>query len=160
MSRFAILLLLVFGASQSQENLEQLARSGAIQESAPVKASVEITINAPPEKVWSLLTDVQNWPKWQREITRAEISGPLASGTVFSWSIGGASVKSKIAWTGTAYMAKAIHVWKLQRLPHEHTLVKVDESMDGFLLRLFFSSEKLKAGDQRWLDDLKKAAEQ
>lgn len=169
MYRFVMTLLFVLATNTQDSRLDQLARSGKIQEDAPVKACVEITINASREKVWSLLTDIKNWPKWQREISKTEISGPLQSGTPFSWNNRGTDIRSKIAlvqpmeqfaWTGKAYQAKAIHVWTLQQLPGERTLVRTDESMDGFLLSLFYSSKKLKEGDQRWLDALKQAAEQ
>ena len=79
------LLILVTGAD---DHLDQLARSGNIDENAPVKVSLEITINAAPEKVWGLLSDVKNWPRWQRDISKANISGPLQSGTAFSWTAG------------------------------------------------------------------------
>jgi hypothetical protein len=166
MSRFVVMVFLMLVISAS-EDLDQLARSGRIQESAPVKASVEITVNASPEKVWGLLTDVKDWPKWHPDITKAEISGPLQRGTDFTWT-SGANIQSRIAlvqpveefaWTGTAYKAKAIHVWKLQRLSGDRTLVRTNESMDGFLLALFYSSKKLQESDQRWLNDLKAAAE-
>jgi uncharacterized protein YndB with AHSA1/START domain len=167
MSRIALIALLIFAMSSSDDRLNQLAASGRIQENAPVRASLEIAIDAPPERVWALLTEINNWPKWQQDITKAEISGPLQSGTGFSWT-SGAHIRSRIAlvqpleafaWTGTAYGAKAIHVWKLQRLPGGKTLVKTDESMDGFLLTLFFSSKKLEETDRRWLNYLKAAAE-
>jgi len=145
-----------------------LARSGQIREDAPVKASLEITIHASIEKVWLLLTDVKGWPKWQTDISTAEMVGPLQAGTTFSWTTGGTHIKSRLAlvrpndqfaWTGTAFGATAIHVWKLSRLADDQTLVKTDESMHGFLLTLFYSSKKLEETDQRWLDRLKLAAE-
>jgi uncharacterized protein YndB with AHSA1/START domain len=160
--------LLVLVVSPSDDHLDELARSGNIQENAPVKASLEITINAPREKVWGLLTDVNGWPKWQRDITKANISGPLQSGTAFTWTAG-TNIQSRIAlvqpleqlaWTGTAYKAKAIHVWKLQGLPDGRALGKTSESMEGFMLKVFYSSEKLKESDQHWLNYLKAAAEQ
>ena len=168
MNRLVIAAFLMVVMSPSDDHLDQLARNGNIQESAPVKASLEITVNALPEKVWGLLTDVKNWPKWQRDISKAEILGPLQSGTAFSWTAG-TNIKSRVAlvqpleqfaWTGTAYKAKAIHVWKLQRLPGDRTLVKTNESMEGFLLTMFYSSSKLKESDQHWLNYLKAAAEQ
>jgi uncharacterized protein YndB with AHSA1/START domain len=163
-----VILLVILAANPSEEQADQLARSGKIQENAPVKASIEITVNASPERVWGLLTDVKNWPRWQHDITSAEISGPLESGTTFSWKTGGPAIQSRIAlvqpgeqfgWTGKAYGARAIHLWKLKRLPDGHTVVKTEESMNGFLLTLFFSSKKLEESDQRWLDNLKSAAE-
>jgi uncharacterized membrane protein len=168
MNRWVFVCLLTLVLSASDKNLEKLASSGEINQSAPVKASVEITIHAPVEKVWGLLTDIPNWPKWQPDITSTEISGPLQSGTSFTWKNGGTQIHSRIAlvqpneqfaWTGTASVAKAIHVWKLQRLPNSQTLVKTDESMEGFMLTVFYSSKKLQEGDQRWLDRLKQAAE-
>jgi len=160
-------MLIMLGTGASDSQLEQLAHSGKIEENAPVKASCEIIINAPPEKVWRLLTDVKNWPKWQPHITQAEIYGPIQSGTRFTWT-SGTTIKSQIAlvhpveelvWTGTAYNAKAIHLWTLQRLPGEHTLLKTRESMSGFLLSLFFSSRQLQETDQDWLTSLKKEVE-
>ena len=163
--RSMLLVLLFLGAGISDD---ELARSGKIRENAPVKASLEITIHAPVEKVWLLLTDVTNWPKWQPDISVSSISGPLEGGTQFSWTTGGTRIESRItlvqpyeqfAWTGKAYMARAIHVWRLQRLSDGQTLVKTEESMDGFLLTFFYSSKKLEQTDQRWLDRLKLAAE-
>jgi uncharacterized protein YndB with AHSA1/START domain len=163
--RGMILVLLFLGAGISDD---ELARSGKIRVNAPVKASLEITIHAPAEKVWGVLTDVAGWPRWQPDISTAEIAGPLRDGTAFSWTVGGTRIKSRIAlvqpyeqfaWTGKAYMAKAVHVWKLQRLSGDQTLVKTEESMDGFLLTLFYSSKKLEETDQRWLNRLKLAVE-
>ena len=163
--RSIILILVFLRASVSDD---ELARSGQIREDAPVKASLEITIHASIEKVWLLLTDVKGWPKWQTDISTAEMVGPLQAGTTFSWTTGGTHIKSRLAlvrpndqfaWTGTAFGATAIHVWKLSRLADDQTLVKTDESMHGFLLTLFYSSRKLAATDQRWLDRLKLAAE-
>jgi uncharacterized protein YndB with AHSA1/START domain len=163
--RGIILAFIFLGASISDD---ELARSGKIREDAPVKASLEITIHAPIEKVWLLLTDVRGWPKWQTDISTAEMPGPLQAGTTFSWTTGGTHIKSRLAlvepydqfaWTGTAFGATAIHVWKLSRLADGHTIVRTDESMHGFLLSLFYSSKKLEETDKRWLDLLKLAAE-
>jgi hypothetical protein len=65
-----------------------------------------------------------------------------------------------LAWTGTAYKARAIHVWNLQPLPDGGTLVKTIESMDGFMLRFFYSSNDLAKSQRLWLDALKHKAEQ
>ena len=163
--QFAMALLLLFGASDSQ--LEQLAQNGKIQDNAPVKASSEITISAKPERVWALLSDVNSWPTWQKDITKAQMRGPLQPGTEFTWT-SGTQIRSRLAlvqppqalaWTGQAYKAKAIHVWKLEALPNGQTLVTTNESMDGFMLSVFYSSKKLKESQERWLGSLKAAAE-
>lgn len=160
-----VLIFLFLAAGVSDEDL---ARGGKIRENAAVKASVQIVIHAPPEKVWSVLADISNWPKWQRDISAAEISGPLQPGTPFNWTIGGTHITSRLAlvqpnsqlaWTGKAFGAKAIHVWKLSQTAGGQTTVETDESMEGFLLSLFYSSKKLAASDQQWLERLKTASE-
>jgi hypothetical protein len=160
-----MVLLVLFGVSDSQ--LDQLARNGNIQENAPVKASSEITINAKHDLVWALLTDVNSWPKWQKDISKAEMRGPFQPGTEFTWT-SGTQIRSRLAlvqspqalaWTGQAYKAKAIHVWTLEALPNGQTLVRTKESMDGFMLTVFYSSKKLKESQERWLSSLKAAAE-
>jgi hypothetical protein len=151
------------------DRLQKLAADGKIDENASVKASSEITIHASVENVWHLLTDIDNWPQWQSTISAAKINGPLESGSTFVWTNGGTENKSRIAlarpvmqlaWTGTAYKAKAIHVWNLQPLPDGGTLVKTIESMEGFMLRLFYSSDDLAKSQRLWLDALKHKAEQ
>lgn len=163
--RGLILLLLLPGAGVSDD---ELARNGKIREDAPVKASVQIVIHAPVEKVWSVLTDIADWPKWQPDISATQITGPLQAGTPFTWASGGTHIKSRLAlvqpcsqlaWTGTAFGAKAIHVWTLSRMADNQTMVKTDESMNGFLLTVFYSSKKLEETDRRWLDRLKLAAD-
>lgn len=149
------------------DRLQRLAQAGQIDEKAPVKASVEVTVDAPPEKVWALLVDVKAWPKWEPDISRVEPPGQVEPGAAFSWSAG-MRIHARIelvkpleefAWTGTALHAKAVHIWRLKRLPDGQTMVQVDESMEGFLLQAFYSSAKLEQSDRLWLNYLKKAAE-
>lgn len=64
-----------------------------------------------------------------------------------------------LGWTGTLYTAKAIHIWQLTPEPGGRTLVRVDESLEGPLVALFYPSSELVKDDQGWLMDLKKAAE-
>jgi hypothetical protein len=165
MSQVMILLLLL--AANVPDN--KLARNGAIQENAPVKASVEITINAAPDKVWHLLTDISKWPASETNIAKTEIKGPVQTGIGFVWWLGSTSIHSQIAlfepyrrlaWTGTAFWLTAIHVWKLQPLPDGRTLVIEKESMSGFLISALFSSKSLEESAKQWLEDLKRAAEQ
>jgi hypothetical protein len=169
-----ILLFLAFlttpAYSQSRmDRIEKLAANGQIQENAPVKASSEIVIHASPETIWRLLTDIDKWPSWQSTISTARIDGPLEPGTTFVWTNGGPKIKSRIAlahpitqlvWTGTIFGARAIHMWNLQALPNGGTLVKTTESMDGFMLKVFYSSNDLAKSHQVWLEALKRKAEQ
>jgi len=42
-------------------------------------ARQEVVINAPPNKIWSLLGDVSKWPSWNSRVT----SGKMLEGDVF-----------------------------------------------------------------------------
>jgi hypothetical protein len=163
-----LLLGMLLAGCSSTKRAEELGRQGMIDQTAPVKASLDITVNASPEKVWALLSDVKDWPTWQPAITDVSVAGPVASGTAFAWTLNGNAIHSTIeaampnaelAWTGKAFGATAIHVWKLKRLPGDQTQVHMEESMDGILVAMLFSSEKLRNGNQGWLDVLKIAAE-
>jgi uncharacterized protein YndB with AHSA1/START domain len=172
MRRTALLLfttlLLTSCSNASDRDRTALAAAGQIQKNAPVKADLQISINASPEKVWSILTKIDTWPRWQTAISAAQMHGPLAPGTTFTWSAGKIRVESQlalvkpvqqIAWSGTAMKAHAIHVWKLEPLPDGGTLVKTSESMDGFLLAVLYTSQDLAESDQLWLTNLKREAE-
>ena len=164
----AVALLAMRYFNDQSAKLENLARSGAIESDAPVKASLDVVIDAPVGKVWGILTDVDRWPRWETDIKDAEIAGPVAIGTTFKWTMGAAHIHStialaepeeRIAWTGTALNARAVHVWKLERLGGNRTRVSMEESMSGILLGLLYSSKELEASDRRWLDRLKHQAE-
>jgi polyketide cyclase/dehydrase/lipid transport protein len=132
---------------------------------APVKASLEAVIQATPEKVWSILTDINHWPKWQTNLTESHIEGPLQSGTKFTWRTG--SIRKLLLCTSiSSYprpaglsMPMPFHIWRLQPLPNNTTLVKTDESMSGSLLTLFYSSKDLQESDRFWLDCLERESE-
>ena len=156
-------------AGSSQERLDALAAQGQIQRNAPVQAGAEIIIHASPAKVWQLLTDIDHWPQWQSTVSAAHIDGTCERGTDFAWTDGGTQIRARlalvrpnaaVAWTGTAYQAHAIHVWTLEELPDGSTRVKTTESMDGMLLRMFFSSQDLSKSLKVFLKALQHRAEE
>jgi len=162
---FALLALVSCG---KRESPQELAAHVQIQANAPIKCTVQITINAPPAKVWGILSDIADWPKWQSDITQTALGSPAGPGALFSWTSGGTSVHSaiqlfqpdqSIAWTGRVLNFHAIHVWTLAPLPDGGTLVTTTESMNGWLITFFYSSAELLQSDQRWLNALKVAAE-
>ena len=158
-----------FVSNKDGDRFETLAAQGLIEEGAPVKAASEIVIKAPPEKVWAILTSIDRWPEWQASVSTAHLDGALKPGAAFTWKSSGTEIKSKLAlvednqrfgWTGTAYQAKAIHIWQLDRLAGGGTLVRTKESMNGFLLKVFYSSEDLARSHHVWLEALKRKAEE
>lgn len=140
-----------------------------INQNAPVKCSKTISIKANPEKVWLIMTDVNNWDKWQTDIGNPKLNGELKSNNSFVWKTGGAKIKSTLhtvesnkhfGWTGKTFGMYAIHNWTLKEV-NGQTQVTVDESMEGFLAKLLKKSfnKNLKKGMQNRLDLLKREAE-
>lgn len=115
-----------------------------INQKAPVKYQASITIDAPVETVWHLMTDIKNWPQWNPEITDVTIEGDLAAGTVFSWKGKGSSLTSElqvveplqiIGWTGKTMGIRAVHVYRFAR-NGTGTTVTSEESWEGLLVTL------------------------
>lgn len=117
----------------------------AVNVHAPVLASETLIIEATPERVWDVLTDLAQWPAWQPNVQYARLNGPLQPNTTFDWKAGGLKIHSTLhtvealtnmGWTGTVWGLYAIHNWALWPVG-ERTEVSVSESMDGFLAKLF-----------------------
>ena len=145
------------------------AQHQAINTAAPLVARASISIQAPLARVWALLTGVDAWPRWNSEIGRAALQGPLAPGTAFRWKTGGAAIQSHLhtvepmaafGWTGKTFGMYAIHNWRLEQVG-DAVVVHVEESMEGLLARLFKKGfqKNLEKGMAHWLQALKAAAE-
>ncbi len=67
-----------------------------INQESPVKSQGEIVINAPTEKVWQILTTINNWPTWQSEVTESNLEEELKERAEFKWKAGGLSFTSQI----------------------------------------------------------------
>ncbi len=141
----------------------------SINEKSPVKCSKSIQINASSEKVWAVLTNINDWSRWQNEISNPKLNGPLKPASTFNWKTGGAKIHSTLhtvetnqafGWTGKTFGMFAIHNWTLEHQENQ-TLVTVNESMEGFLATLFKSSfnKSLEKGMLKWLELLKQECE-
>jgi uncharacterized protein YndB with AHSA1/START domain len=141
----------------------------SVNSNAPVKCSKTITINANCEKVWTVMTNINNWTTWQTDISKSKLNGELKPGSTFVWKSGGAKINSTLhaveplknfGWTGKAFGMFAIHNWTLTEI-NSQTTVSVDESMEGFFAKLFKKSfnKNLQKGMQNWLDLLKRECE-
>jgi len=140
-----------------------------INQEAPVIQTKEIFINAAPEKVWDVLTNIKNWGAWNNRIKKARLKDALKVGTVFTWKTNGSKIKSKIhtyktnqilGWTGKAFGAKAIHNWYLEPIENG-TRIKVEESMEGWIIQLMKNKMNsiLKEDMFFWLEQLKRESE-
>jgi uncharacterized protein YndB with AHSA1/START domain len=144
-----------------------LAAHGQVDPAAPLQFSQQITINASPERVWSLLTDLYSWPRWQPAITQITVDS-FHPGTPFSWRTQDETIRSTVelmtplhqfAFTGDVLNFHAIYVFTLTALPGGGTQVAMQESVGGFLIRLFYAQSTLDQTGQIWLQDLKLYAE-
>lgn len=141
-----------------------------INETAPVKTSQEIEIDATIEKVWGIQTAINHWPNWHPTISKAELNGNLEEKSTFLWIADGFRLNSTIqrlsenkviAWTGKGFGASAIHIWEFEALENGKTLVRTKESMEGWLVNLLkgMMMKKLDESLQLWLNALKEEAE-
>jgi len=116
----------------------------AAEENAPVRSTAEVEIDAPPQAVWEVLTDFQNWPHWNPDVKSMSFAGPLAPGSEFRWKAGPGTILSTlerieppryIAWRGRTLTIDAYHEWWLE--PRDGgTHVRTQESFSGLVARL------------------------
>jgi len=169
MTNWKVSSTLFFTAALIVNNAAQTSSIMQINQNAPVKQSNQIQIQASPEKVWAVLADINHWPKWNEKITKAKLEAMLDVGAKFRWKINGAVINSTlhtvkpnsaIGWSGTTFGGSAIHNWYLER-NDGGTLVKVEESMEGWLIGLFKNkmNKALEKDMQYWLEVLKRESE-
>jgi hypothetical protein len=147
---------------------EEYAKRGRIDERAPVKASGEIRIEAPVERVWALLRDLRGWEGWAPRVHDVRLDSAVAVDASFSWSIGRTRIKSVLAivepgreltWTGAALWTKAVDRHVLEPTEDGATRLYIEESLAGALVPLLFGSAKLEVQHRRWLAAFKEVAE-
>jgi hypothetical protein len=136
---------------------------------APIVDKQKIMINAPAVKVWSILTEINNWPNWQSAVKKADLKTSLNEGAEFIWNAGGLTLKSIIhtcepfqsfGWTGKIIGAFAIHNWRFESVSNG-TIVFVEESLQGFFPSIFKKKfrKNLNKGMSKNLQELKEASE-
>lgn len=145
------------------------ARAGRVDSGAPVQAWHRVEIAAPVGRVWQLVTDFGGWLRWYDGVEEVRVDGSeLRPGTQFHWRSGKDRIHSKVAtlipnqeisWTGSCSGARAVRRHLLEPTSDGGTLLTVEESMSGFLLTLFFDSDRLQTATGAWLEALRKTAE-
>ena len=136
---------------------------------APIIDKQKIIINAPAVKVWSILTEINNWPNWRSAVKKANLKTSLNEGAEFIWNAGGVTLKSIIhtcepfqsfGWTGKTIGTFAIHNWHFESV-NDGTIVFVEESLQGFFPSIFKKKfrKNLNEGMSKNLRELKEASE-
>ncbi|HZX56978.1 MAG TPA: SRPBCC family protein [Ilumatobacteraceae bacterium] len=138
-----------------------------IDTNAPVRSTVEIIIDAPPARVWAVLSDPEHWHLVDPRISHVHLDSGVAIGSTFTWRNGFARLRSRFAvvapnseltWTGRAMGANVVHRHVLEDLGDSRTRLTAIESMAGPLLILLYSSAKLHKNLEQWLAAISAAA--
>ena len=110
-----------------------------IDRNAPVIAHHEIDISAPLERVWDLHIQVDDWPRWNTEVTAAKLDGAVVPGSSFTWTSYDFTVTStiydvedraRILWGGAAQGIMGTHEWLFEPTG-EGVHVTTNESFAG-----------------------------
>jgi uncharacterized protein YndB with AHSA1/START domain len=115
-----------------------------IDRDSPVVSTAELEIDAPIERVWAVLTEIEQWPAWNPDVKSVSLDGPFAEGTTFRWKAGPGTITSLVehierphvvAWSGRTLGIRAVHVWRLESRDGG-TLARTEESYDGLVARV------------------------
>jgi len=135
--------------------LAVLPLASASHADARARSQATILIEAPLPRIWSLVTDVDRWPLWNRAVQRGRLEGPVQPGSVFRWTSGGFKVTStfkvvepmtRLTWTGVAFGTAAVHSWTFTPTD-QGVKVTTTETFDGWLPAI------LPGAMQKTLDD-------
>lgn len=111
-----------------------------INDRAPAQHKEEVSIAAPVERVYGILSDIEKWTKWRTGVDRVKITGVPTEGKPFTWRSEGLNIKSKLhtvkenkafGWTGKIFWINAVHNWYFDE-DNGGTKVTVKESLNGF----------------------------
>ncbi|MFJ3231217.1 SRPBCC family protein [Streptomyces sp. NPDC086787] len=140
-----------------------------IDETAPVVVRLSTVIDAPLATVWEAHTNIAAWPVWNPDIERAELNGPLAPGSSFSWRTHGLEITStvselvpgeRIVWGGPADGITGIHVWTFEENGGQ-VVVRTEESWSGAPVEgaVDHLTKALHDSLENWLSHLKSRSE-
>ena len=128
-----------------------------------------VKIDAPVIKVWSILTGINDWHKWQTRARKAKLRSNLEPGATFTYQVALLKFKSNIdscepfhsfGWTSKLPGSFKTIKWMLES-ENKSTNVIVEESIKGPLYGLLNGplTKKLQKSMARRLADLKMASE-
>ena len=140
-----------------------------LRDKNPVMASTELIVNSSVQRVWEIITDLNNWSAWNSDIESMHVQGEIGPGTVFVWKAGGMTIEStimefepetRIAWKGKTFGITAYHVWTFLDKGNQ-TLIYTNEKFTGLLAWLLPGTMRkvIKKALIHGTEALKKAAE-
>jgi uncharacterized protein YndB with AHSA1/START domain len=113
---------------------------------APVVGVSETEIAADRELVWDVLSGITHWPRWNPDVKSVSMHADVSEGAEFRWKAGPGTITSvlehverpgRLAWSGTSYGLKAMHVYVLEARDGITFVRTEEESYDGLVARLF-----------------------
>jgi uncharacterized protein YndB with AHSA1/START domain len=135
-----------------------------------MEVGVGITIGAKPEKIWALLTDAPNFPKWNSTVSNIE--GQIAEGQkikvkvpittrVFPLKVTGVVANQTMQWSdGMAPMFRGVRTFTLTPRADGTTDFAMNEVFAGLMLPMIAGSlPDFVPVFEQYAKDLKKAAE-
>jgi uncharacterized membrane protein len=113
----------------------------SINASAPAVTRANVTVDAPADAVFAILSDIADWPSWQKSVSSVEVDGTVGLGTTFRWKSGRSRIVSTIelfepphaiGWRGRTVGIRAVHIWRFTPVGSA-TGVETEESWEGSL---------------------------
>ncbi len=133
--------------------------------------SVRCDISAPPERVWSLLTDAPRFPSWNTTVTRLDgtialgeklaLKVPLDPKRTFTPRVTKLTPNQEMEWSdGFAPMFKGVRTFTLTAKPNGATEFAMTEVFSGAMLPMIRKSlPDFGPAFEAFARDLKRAAE-
>ncbi|MGO4350029.1 SRPBCC family protein [Paenibacillus sp. MCAF9] len=168
---FLLLIIILIGGFAITNRFNDSQRAIAdVDRNAQVIVDLSIEIAASQEIVWQIQTGINQWPTWQKNVSKAQLSGSIAVGSTFHWETHGLPIDStirevdpmrRIVWGGPAQGIEGVHVWTITPTA-KGVLVHTTESWDGPPVAADPDGMRtaLTASLNTWLADLKTAAEE
>jgi hypothetical protein len=132
--------------------------------------SVKLNIRAPAVRIWSLLTDAKDFPRWNSTV--AKVEGEIREGQqlrlyvpgtnrTFTPRVSDVVVNQRMKWTGGfAPLFKGVRAFELRRRDDASTDFAMAEHFSGLMLPLVRGSmPNFGPVFERYANDLKREAE-
>lgn len=133
--------------------------------------AVSVTINAAPEKVWELLTDAADFPRWNSTVTsiggtiaagqKLELKVPAAPGRTFTPKVTAFEPGKRMVWAdGMAPMFRGVRTFSLSPQADGSTEFTMEEVFSGIMLPMIKGSlPDFAPSFEAYAADLKREAE-
>lgn len=144
-----------------------------VDPNAPVYSEKTIDIQAAPETVWRILSNIDEWRAWQPNVSESKLQGNLTASSTINWKCDGSKrnsiideveTTSKLAMSWKGLGMNAAHRWDLERVHTEEatvTRITAKQSRSGWLVG--FTKKKhetqVEQAVDTWLKKLKERSE-